>query len=154
SVGVALGISSLALGSEKMGLTSRVQSGHMAGGAVSRRADRTPATGGPCKQGGLWALPHPAGNSVETLFMLWLARSGWLRKTGPSIRPILISGRPLVRAISGARVTTSNGSITVPAVVTVTRETVSGDVSFNLLYAPRFDPRHSPTTHSNALLAS
>jgi len=58
--GVALGMSPLVEGvSAKMGRTSKVQPGHMAGAAEPRLAIRMPATYVPCRHAALEAREHP-----------------------------------------------------------------------------------------------
>ena len=114
SWGVALGICALpAVASVKTGRISKVQSGQIAGAEEPRFAFKIPAIKVPCKQAMLSARVQVPPLFSESSRICWLASSGWSIATGPSMRPMVTSGLPLVRFINGVSATKSNGVIRV-----------------------------------------
>src|SRR6266542_6618841 len=110
SSGVALGICPFPeVVSEKMGRTSKVQLGQMAGAREFLLAHKMPATNVPCMQAALLAWAHAPESFPGTSRIFSLTRLGWFLATGPSINPTIISARPLVRSINAASLTKSNG---------------------------------------------
>jgi hypothetical protein len=81
----------------------------MAGAGDSLFALKMPATKVPCRHAALLALAHAAPAFAEIWRTFSVARSGWSMATGPSTKPIRISGRPLVTAIKDGSFTKSNG---------------------------------------------
>jgi hypothetical protein len=100
--------------SGKIDRTSKVHPGQIAGAAEARRPQRMPATKVPCRHALLSTCSQTAPIFPGISRMLSPARSGWLRSTGPSISPIRISGRPVVRSINAASPTTSAGRMLKP----------------------------------------
>jgi len=89
------------LASAKIGRTNKVQPGQIAGADEPRLAHKMPATNVPCVQAKLsarWQAP-PSRPGISRIVVL--ERSAWSVMTGPSIRPIVISGLPLLSFISG-----------------------------------------------------
>jgi hypothetical protein len=84
-----------------------VQPGQIAGAAELLFADKIPATKVPCMHARLLARAHvpPILPGISRTFSP--ARSGWVITTGPSTKPITISGLPLVTSINGVRLTKS-----------------------------------------------
>src|SRR6516162_8736293 len=112
SSGVALGRSPLLdTVSGKIERTNKLHSGQIARPAEPRLPNSIPATKVPCLQAALrdstQTPPPPPGSSR----MFCLSKSGWLLTTGPSIKPIVISGRPAVRAINGRSLISSKSVI-------------------------------------------
>src|ERR1039457_2275382 len=102
SWGVALGISPLGeADSAKIGRTSRVQLGQIAGAVEFRLPDRMPATKVPCLQAVLLPREHAPENFPESAWMFSPAKPGWSIATGPSMSATLIRASPLVIFISG-----------------------------------------------------
>src|SRR5215208_7418206 len=96
SSGLALGNAPfLEVVSPKMGRTSNVHSGQIAGAAEPLLAHKIPATKVPCKQAVLPACEQPVPMVPGTPPMPSLARLGWSVATGPSNRPITTSLLPL-----------------------------------------------------------
>ena len=83
--------------------------GQIARAAEPRRAHKIPATNVPCRQAALSARAQVPRSFPGISLRFWPARSGWLRNTGPSIKPTEISGRPIVLSVSGLSRTTSRG---------------------------------------------
>ena len=95
SSGFALGMSPFAdVVSAKMGRTSRVQPGHMAGAPEPLLPHKIPATKVPCKHALLFALVHVPFIVSGTVRILLAPRSAWFMATGPSINPIATSDLP------------------------------------------------------------
>src|SRR5262245_35745866 len=102
---------SLSALSEKIGRTSNVQSGQIAGALDPRLADRIPATKVPCAQAVLSGFAHIPFVAPDTSRILLSDKSVWFVATGPSISPITMSGLPRVRSINLGSLTSSRGSI-------------------------------------------
>jgi hypothetical protein len=108
SSGFALGINSLAAGvSEKIGRTSKVHPWQIAGAAELLFADKIPATKVLCMHAKLLARVHVPRSLPGISRTFSPVRSGWSMTTGPSTKPITISGLPLVSSINGVRLTKS-----------------------------------------------
>src|SRR5262245_4758417 len=111
AAGVALGGSRLEEpASAKMGRTSNVHPGQIAGASEPRRATNMPATNVPCWQAALLALVHAALVAFGTSRIRALERSRCAIATGPSINPTAISGLPVVRLISARSLTSSTAA--------------------------------------------
>jgi hypothetical protein len=89
----------------KMGRTSSVHPGQIAGAGEPLLALKMPAVKLPWVQAALPEWAHPARGSPAASLTLSAARSGWFAAMGPSINPIAISPLPLLSSISGARLT-------------------------------------------------
>ena len=104
SSGLAVGKRPLAGVSVKIGRTSSVHPGQIAGATELRFATKMPATNVPWTQAPLsndeQALTSPATGPIVAP-----AKSGWSTATGPSTRPIPMSGLPVVSAIRCPRLT-------------------------------------------------
>ena len=111
SSGFALGISSPEAVSAKTGRSQRLAPGQMAGAIEPRFAARIPATKVPCWQAALLAWTHVPQSLPGISRILASAKSGWLIEMGPSMRPIVVSGLPCMRSMSGVSLTKSNGVV-------------------------------------------
>lgn len=81
----------------------------MAGAAEPLFAHKMPAIKVPCMQAVLSARAQVPASVPGISRILAFVRSGWLVETGPSIKPITTSDRPLVSCMSGVRPTRFNG---------------------------------------------
>src|SRR4029453_3036013 len=92
SCGVVLGIGLFAEKvSAKIGRTSRVQSGQIAGAEEFLFADNIPATNVPCMHAMLLARAQLPRNRPGISRIFVPVSSGWLVATGPSIKAIFVS---------------------------------------------------------------
>jgi hypothetical protein len=97
--------------SPKIGRTSNVQFGAIAGALLPRFAARIPATKVPCIQAALLGCAQEYGEVPLSTRMLSALKSGWVTATGPSMRPITTSRLPLVRFIRGVSLTSSRAAV-------------------------------------------
>ena len=95
----------------KIGRTSNVHPGQIAGGRNWRDAHNIPATAVPWRQPALLANEHTSLGVAANSSTLAPAKPGWSFATGPSIKPMTTCALPSVTAISGASITCCNGSI-------------------------------------------
>src|SRR5215213_3224897 len=94
--GVALGKPPFpAATSLKMGCTSSLHPGQIAGAGEPLLALKIPAVKVPWMQAALLDWVHPEPGWLAIHLTLSATRSGWFTATGPSINPISISGVPV-----------------------------------------------------------
>src|SRR5215208_4107887 len=122
SSGLALGNAPfLEVVSPKMGRTSNVHPGQIAGAGEPLLAHKIPATKVPCTQAALLVCEQLAPLAPGTSRIFAAVRSGLSKATGPSSRPTATSRAPPPSPISGVSPTESSVLVKVDGSVKVLR---------------------------------